>query len=247
MQSKMYVVKRSGQQEEVRFDKVQNRIKNLSKDLDVNPFIIAQRVCARIYDGVTTAELDDLAAQLCTSLSTEKSDYALLADRITISNNHKNTSDDFIEVLSQCYKNKDKFGVETPLISKETYDFGLKYKDLLNNTLDYSRDFLFDYFGFKTLERAYLLKVNGKVVERPQHLFMRVSMGLYLDSIENVLKSYEYMSNKYFTHATPTLFNSGTNNPCLLSCYLTATSDSIPGIYKNLSNCACKNIYYLKY
>ena len=238
MQSKMYVVKRSGQQEEVRFDKVQNRIKNLSKDLDVNPFIIAQRVCARIYDGVTTAELDDLAAQLCTSLSTEKSDYALLADRITISNNHKNTSDDFIEVLSQCYKNKDKFGVETPLISKETYDFGLKHKDLLNSTLDYSRDFLFDYFGFKTLERAYLLKVNGKVVERPQHLFMRVSMGLYLDSIENVLKSYEYMSNKYFTHATPTLFNSGTNNPCLLSCYLTATSDSIPGIYKNLSNCA---------
>ncbi|MAS81065.1 MAG: ribonucleoside-diphosphate reductase subunit alpha [Legionellales bacterium] len=240
----MHVVKRNLQKEDVSFDKVLNRLKNLSDDLHINVYELAQKVCTRIYDGVNTCELDELAAYLSSSMSIDNPDYSTLASRIIISNHHKNTSPSFSETIQILYNNKDIHGNDSPLVSKELYEIVNKNKEKLNNYIDYQRDFLFDYFGFKTLERAYLIKINKKIIERPQHLWMRVSIGIHGEDIKEVLETYDLMSKKYFTHATPTLFNSGTKRPQLSSCFLCSVNDdSISGIYDSLKEMALISKY----
>ncbi len=235
-----YVVKRNGSKEEVSFDKVIRRIKNLSEGMDksINPVMVAQKVCSQIYNGVSTAELDELAAQICISLETTHLDYGKLAARIIISNNQKNTSPSFSETIYQLYNNTDKSGNKAPLIADDIYDVIMKNKTKINDTIDYSRDFLFDYFGYKTLEKAYLMRIHGKVVERIQHLWMRVSIGIHKEDIKSALQSYELMSKKYFTHATPTLFHAGTPKNQFSSCFLMGMEDSTTGIYKAVADMA---------
>lgn len=228
----MKVLKRNGDYETVSFDKVTKRISYLCSDLDIDPIIIAQAVNSRIYDGISTTELDELTSEICISKSTVKYDYAVLAGRIIISNNHKNTSPSFSETISVLYHNN------PPMISDKLYEVVMNNKEKLNDIIDNNRDYDFDYFGFKTLERAYLLKINDKIVERIQYLFMRVSLGLHDDDIKSAIASYHGMSQKYFTHATPTLFHSGTNFNQLASCFLLGTDDSIHGIYKTIGDCA---------
>tara|TARA_B000000475_G_scaffold271984_1_gene271384 strand:+ start:183 stop:2594 length:2412 start_codon:yes stop_codon:yes gene_type:complete len=240
----MRVLKRNNEYEDVSFDKVLMRLKNLSSDLHINVSEIAQKVCARIYDGVKTCELDELAAYLCSSMSIDNPDYSTLASRIIISNHQKNTSPSFSETAGILYDNKDINGEHSPLISEELYEIVNKNKEKLNNYIDYQRDFLFDYFGFKTLERAYLIKIDKKIIERPQHLWMRVSLGIHGNDIREVLQTYDLMSKKYFTHATPTLFNSGTKRPQLSSCFLCSVNDdSIGGIYDSLKEMALISKY----
>ncbi len=234
------VVKRNGDQEEVSFDKVIRRIKNLSQGMDesINPILIAQKVCSQIYNGVSTAELDELAAQICISLETTHLDYGKLASRIIISNNHKNTSPSFSETISILYQNVDSNGNPAPLISAEIYEIIMRNKSKLNDVMNYERDYLFDYFGYKTLEKAYLMKVSGKTVERIQHLWMRVSVGIHKDDIKSAIQSYEMMSRKYFTHATPTLFHAGTPKNQFSSCFLLGLEDSTEGLYKGIADMA---------
>jgi ribonucleotide reductase alpha subunit len=235
----MYVIKRDGRKQEISFDKVIYRIKALSKDLNIDPISIAQKVCSRIYNGVTTTELDELAAQICIALITDNLDYGTLASRIVISNNHKNTSPSFSETIYILYHNKDDQNHSNPLISELVYKVVMENKDKFNSVMKYERDYNYDYFGFKTLEKGYLSKdCNNKILERPQHLLMRVSIGLHGKDIRSAIDSYEELSNKHFTHATPTLFHSGTNHQQLLSCFLLGTEDSIDGIYKNITDCA---------
>ena len=240
----MRVLKRNEEYEDVSFDKVLMRLKKLSSDLNINVSEIAQKVCTRIYDGVKTCELDELAAYLCSSMSIDNPDYSTLASRIIISNHHKNTSPSFSETVQILYDNKDIHGEHSPLVSEELYDIVCKNKEKLNNYIDYQRDYLFDYFGFKTLERAYLIKINKKIIERPQHLWMRVSLGIHGNDIREVLQTYDLMSKKYFTHATPTLFNSGTKRPQLSSCFLCSVNDdSVSGIYESLKEMALISKY----
>jgi ribonucleoside-diphosphate reductase alpha chain len=240
----MRVLKRNEEYEDVSFDKVLMRLKKLSSDLNINVSEIAQKVCTRIYDGVKTCELDELAAYLCSSMSIDNPDYSTLASRIIISNHHKNTSPSFSETVQILYDNKDIHGEHSPLVSEELYDIVCRNKEKLNNYIDYQRDFLFDYFGFKTLERAYLIKINKKIIERPQHLWMRVSLGIHGNDIKEVLQTYDLMSKKYFTHATPTLFNSGTKRPQLSSCFLCSVNDdSVSGIYESLKEMALISKY----
>lgn len=227
----MRVTKRSGLLEDVSFDKVLRRIKILSQDLKkVDATVVAQKVCSRIYDKVTTSELDELAARICTVMSTDIPEYSVLASKIIISNNHKNTPN----LFSECVEKLNGIGI----LDKKIYEFIQENKDLLNKTIYNDKDYNFTWFSFKTLERSYLLKVDGKTTERIQYMFMRVSCGIHYPDIDEVLKSYQGLSNKYFTHATPTLFNSGTIRPQLLSCFLTKPEDSIPGIYKWISDLA---------
>ena len=227
----MRVLKRTGHCEDVSFDKVLNRIRKLSNGLSVDVYDISQKVCGRIYDMVKTSELDELAAYICSSMMVEHPDYGVMASRIIISNHQKNTSPSFSETVQILYDNA--------LVSKELYDIVMRNKEKLNNCIDYSMDYNLDYFGFKTLERSYLLRVGNAVVERPQHMFMRVSLGIHKDDIKEALLTYELMANKYFTHATPTLFNAGTPRPQCSSCFLLANnSDSIAGIYDTLAECA---------
>ena len=240
----MRVLKRNGESEEVSFDKVLNRIRNISSNLDVNIFDIAQKVCSRIFDNVKTSELDELAAHICSSMITEHPNYGTLASRIIVSNHHKNTSPSFSETINTLYNNVDVHGEKNPIISEELYEIVMKNKEKLNSSIVYQRDYLFDYFGFKTLERAYLMKVDGVVVERPQHLFMRVAIGIHGNDIREALQTYELMSSKYFVHATPTLFNAGTPRPQLSSCFLLhMNDDSIAGIYESLKECAMISKY----
>jgi ribonucleotide reductase alpha subunit len=240
----MRVVKRNGDYEDVSFDKVLNRLKNLSNDLKIDVSEIAQKVCTRIFDGVKTTELDELAAHLCSSLAIENPEYSTLASRIIISNHHKNTSPSFSETIQTLYDNKDIHNAPSPLVSDEVYQVVCKNKEKLNTYIDYQRDYLFDYFGFKTLERAYLMRVNKRVVERPQHLWMRVAIGIHGADIREVLQTYDLMSKKYFTHATPTLFNAGTNRPQLSSCFLCSmTEDSVSGIFDTLKDLALISKY----
>jgi len=235
----MNVIKRNGDMEEVSFDKVLRRIKNLSLNLNVNPTIIAQKICNQIYNNVTTTELDELGAQLCASITTDNPDYGILASRIIISNMQKNTSPSFSEAMYILYNNKDVLGNKSSLISEKIYKMVMDNKEKLNNVIKYERDFSFDYFGFKTLEKSYLMKVNKKIVERPQHMLMRVSLGIHQDDFKEAIETYNLMSEKYFIHATPTLFNSGTPRPQLSSCFLLAMKDdSIEGIYSTLKDCA---------
>ena len=240
----MKVIKRNGEFEDVSFDKVLMRLKNLSNDLNINVSELAQKVCSRIYDGVKTSELDELAAYLCSSMSLDNPEYNVLASRIIISNHHKNTSPSFSETVQILYNNKDIHNAESPLVSEELYEIVSKNKEKLNTYIDYQRDFSFDYFGFKTLERAYLIRVNKKVIERPQHMWMRVAIGIHGSDIKDVLQTYDLLSKKYFTHATPTLFNSGTRRPQLSSCFLCSVNDdSVSGIYDSLKEMALISKY----
>jgi ribonucleoside-diphosphate reductase alpha chain len=239
----MQVVKRDGKLEDVSFDKVLNRIRKSSEGLEVNPTLIAQRTLARIYDGVKTSELDELAAQLSISLMTTNPDYGTLASRIIVSNHHGNTSDKFTDVIHiLANQTNKKTGEEICFISQELIDICNKYGDEINKKIDYSRDYLFDYFGFKTLERLqYLFRdTSGKTIERPQHLIMRVSLALWGSiDLEKAFETYDLLSQKYFIHATPTNFNAGTKRQQLSSCFLLAIKDdSIVGIYDTLKDCA---------
>jgi ribonucleoside-diphosphate reductase alpha chain len=240
----MRVIKRNGEMEDVSFDKVLNRLKNLSSGLTIDVTEIAQKVCSRIYDGVKTYELDELAAYLCSSMSIEHPDYSLLASRIIISNHHKNTSPSFSETIQTLYNNLDNHNNPVPLVSEELYNVVNKNKEKLNTCIDYQRDYLFDYFGFKTLERAYLLRVDKKIIERPQHMWMRVAIGIHGNDIKDVIQTYDLLSKKYFTHATPTLFNAGTNRPQLSSCFLCSINDdSVAGIFDSLKEVALISKY----
>ena len=207
----MRVKKRNNEEEDVSFDKVKRRLSLLSNDLNyVDIDMVSQMVISRIYDGVKTSELDELAAQICSNHVTEHPDYGILASKLIISNHQKKTSPSFSETMTILYNAIDKHNKHNPLISEDLYNTIMANKEKLNDIIDYSRDFNIDYFGFKTLERSYLLRVDNKPIERPQDLFMRVSLGIHGDDIKDAIETYDYMSNKYMTHATPTLFNSGT-------------------------------------
>ena len=227
----MQVIKRNGDTEDVSFDKVLKRLLLLATNLSVNCYELAQKVCSRIYDGVKTSELDELSAHMCSSLIIEHPDYGVLASRICISNHHKNTSPSFSETIQLLFDNN--------LISKSLYENVQNHKEKLNSYIDYTRDNYYDFFGFKTLEKSYLLKVKNKSVERVQHLLMRVSLGIHGKDIKDALETYDLMSSAYFIHATPTLFNAGTNNAQLSSCFLVhMESDSIEGIFNTIKDCA---------
>ncbi|WP_417443418.1 ribonucleoside-diphosphate reductase subunit alpha [Joostella sp.] len=238
----MYVLKRDGRSEPIMFDKITARVRKLCYGLNelVDPVKVAMRVIEGLYDGVTTSELDNLAAEIAATMTTTHPDYARLAARISVSNLHKNTKKSFSETMTDLYEYVNpRTGKKAPLLSDEVYDVIKKNADKLDSLIIYNRDFGYDYFGFKTLERSYLLKLNGKIAERPQHMLMRVSVGIHLDDLDSVLETYELMSKKYFTHATPTLFNSGTPKPQMSSCFLITTKeDSIDGIYDTLKQTA---------
>ena len=237
-----YVLKRSGKKEVISFDKILNRIKKLGKEagnLDVNYTSLSVKIIDRLYPNIPTSLIDELTAQQCASLSTTHPDYGVLASRVMISNHHKNTENNFFKITKQLYTFKDVNDVNHPLISKKYFAVVRNNKSLIQGWFDYSRDYLLDYFGFKTLERAYLMRINGKIVERPQHMWMRVAIGIHDNDLKKAKETYDYMSQKYFTHATPTLFNAGTPRSQLSSCYLIGMeSDSITGIYNTLADCA---------
>jgi len=239
----MYVIKRSGKQEKIHFDKITSRIHKLSYGLQVaymDLIAISQKVIQGIYPGVTTTELDNLAAETAASFTTRHPDFATLAARIAVSNLHKNTQKSFSGTAELLYHYIDpKTGEAAPLLSEEVYQVILENADRIDSAIIYERDYHFDYFGFKTLERSYLLKLNNQIAERPQHLFMRVALGIHLDDIEAAIETYNLMSEKWFIHATPTLFNAGTPKPQMSSCFLLSMKDdSIPGIFETLKNCA---------
>ena len=238
----MYVLKRDGRKQPIMFDKITARIKKLCYSFNplVDPVRVAMRVIEGLYDGVTTSELDNLAAEIAATMTTTHPDYASLAARISVSNLHKNTIKSFSETMKDLYDYVNPItGKKASLISDEVYKVIKKNAEELDSKIIYNRDFGYDYFGFKTLERSYLLKINGQIVERPQHMLMRVSVGIHLDDLEAVTDTYELMSKKYFTHATPTLFNSGTPKPQMSSCFLlTMQDDSIDGIYDTLKQTA---------
>ena len=238
----MYVLKRDNRREAVKFDKITARIKKLCYGLNplVMPEKVAMKVIEGLYDGVTTSELDNLAAEVAATNTISHPDYALLASRIAVSNLHKNTKKSFSETVTDLYNYIDpKNGQKAPLISDEVYEIVQKNADVLDSTIIYDRDFRYDYFGFKTLERSYLLRMHNEVAERPQQMIMRVAVGIHKDDLEAVIETYNYMSEGWFTHATPTLFNSGTPKPQMSSCFLLTTKDdSIEGIYDTLKQCA---------
>lgn len=238
----MYVVKRDGRREPVMFDKITDRVRKLCYELNdlVDPVKVAMRVIEGLYDGVTTSELDNLAAETAAAMTVTHPDYAQLAARIAVSNLHKNTKKSFSETMHDMYHYVNpRTGQESPLLSDEVYQVIMDNAEVLDSTIIYNRDFNYDYFGFKTLERSYLLRINGNIVERPQHMLMRVSVGIHLDDIQAAIETYELMSKKYFTHATPTLFNAGTPKPQMSSCFLLAMrDDSIDGIYDTLKQTA---------
>jgi ribonucleoside-diphosphate reductase alpha chain len=238
----MFVIKRDGRKESVKFDKVTARIQKLAYSLgeNVETFSVAQKVIEGIFDGVTTSQLDNLAAEIAASMTTKHPDYAVLAARIAVSNLHKNTKKSFSETMKDLYEYIDpKTGNQAPLIADDVFEIIWENRDMLDSTIIYDRDFGYDYFGFKTLEKSYLLKIDGKVAERPQHMIMRVAVGIHKNDLESVIETYNLMSERWFTHATPTLFNAGTPKPQLSSCFLLQMQDdSIEGIYNTLKNCA---------
>jgi ribonucleoside-diphosphate reductase alpha chain len=257
MDTEMRVMKRDGTLETVAFDKILKRIKtlgsihylsnistrepedNMQSELKINYTALVMKVIDQLYDKISTTKIDELSAQQCASMGSVHPDYNTLAGRIIISNHQKNTSDSFVVVMTQLYDYMDKHGKSSPLISEELFEIASTHGKELEQMCDYSRDYLIDYFGFKTLERAYLMKINGKSVERIQHMMLRVAVGIHGANMERVRETYNYMSCKYFTHATPTLFNAGTPHPQLSSCYLIAMEgDSVDGIYNTLKDCA---------
>jgi len=239
----MQVIKRSGQKEEVSFDKITARLRKMTYGLDtnyVNLIEVSKKVIMGLYDGVTTVELDNLAAETAATMATIHPDYALFAARIAVSNLHKQTEKSFSKVIEDLYNYIDpKTGDRAGLIGDETYQIVQKNKARFDSAIIFDRDFEFDYFGFKTLERSYLMRMNGKVVERPQHLFMRVAVGIHGEDIDSAIETYNLMSERWFIHATPTLFNAGSPKPQMSSCFLLSmTDDSIAGIFETLSRCA---------
>jgi len=241
LENEMRVTKRNGELETIEFDKILNRIKSTGQEagIHINYTSLVMKVIDQLFDKIPTTKIDELSAEQCASMSSIHPDYNTLAGRIIVSNHHKNTSASFSAVMKQLYEYLDKHDKPSPLISKELYDIVCERGDELDAICDYSRDYLIDYFGFKTLERAYLMKINGRTMERPQHMWLRVSVGLHGNNMERVRETYSYMSQKYFTHATPTLFNAGTPRPQLSSCFLLAMEDdSIEGIYNTLKDCA---------
>ncbi len=238
----MYVVKRDGRKEPVKFDKITARIIKMCYGLDplVSPEAVAMKVIEGIYDGVTTTDLDNLAAEVSAAKTIDHPDYALLASRIAVSNLHKETKKTFSDVMADLFKYVDpKTGENASLLAEDVYNVVMENKDLLDSSIIYDRDFKYDYFGFKTLTRSYLMKLDGEIVERPQQMLMRVSIGIHKNDIQSAIKTYNLMSEGWFTHATPTLFNAGTPKPQMSSCFLlTMKSDSIAGIYDTLKNCA---------
>ena len=254
----MYVTKRDGQREIVSFDKILQRIKNTGQEADIhlNYTTLAMKVIDQLYDGITTTQIDELTADQCASLASTHSDYNTLAGRIVVSNHQKNTSASFSEVMTALYQYKDKHAKHSPLVSEELFQMVQDYAETFDDMIDYNRDYLIDFFGFKTLDRAYMMKIGRKTVERPQHMWMRVAIGIhtsktvqteadgttrttYEANMSRIKETYDAMSNKYFTHATPTLFNAGTPHPQLSSCFLLQLEhDSIDGIYNTLKDCA---------
>jgi len=242
MAQPMYVVKRDGQKQEVKFDNITKRIRTLCDGLDtkfVDPVPVTQKVVEGFYNGISTAEVDTLAAETCAYMSQKHPDFSTLAARIAISNLHKNTSDSFYETCKVLYEYHDKQGRAARLLSQEVWDFIAANGEKLDAAVDYKRDLGYDYFGFKTLEKSYLLRVHGKIVERPQHMIMRAACGIHCGNLEAAIETYDLISKKYFTHATPTLFNAGTPMPQMSSCFLlTMKGDDIEGIYDTLKQCA---------
>jgi ribonucleotide reductase alpha subunit len=244
----MYVVKRNGEREPVAFDKITLRLKKLCTheslspllEPDVDPTLITQRVSQGVYSGVKTAELDNLAAETAAYLSTTHPGYGELAARIAVSNLHKTTLDSFSETMELEYNYVNpKNGEKAPLISDDVIEVIRKNKDRINSYIKYIRDYEYDYFGFRTLERSYLVRLSNHTVERPQHMLMRVAIGIHKEDLDTAFKTYDYMSTRWFTHATPTLFNAGTRTPQLSSCFLvTMKDDSIDGIYETLKQTA---------
>ena len=238
----MYVLKRDGRKEPIIFDKITARVRKLCYGLNdlVDPVKVAMRVIEGLYDGVTTSELDNLAAETAATMTTTHPDYAQLAARISVSNLHKNTKKSFVETMTDLYTYVNpRTAKKAPLLANNVYKIIKDNEELLDSTIIYNRDFGYDYFGFKTLERSYLLKINGQIVERPQHMLMRVSVGIHLNDLDAAIETYHLMSKRYFTHATPTLFNSGTPKPQMSSCFLLAMKDdSIDGIYDTLKQTA---------
>ncbi|XP_030745577.1 ribonucleoside-diphosphate reductase large subunit-like [Sitophilus oryzae] len=239
---KLYVMKRNGIQEDIYIDKITSRIKKMCYGLNMNfidPVSITLKVVSGLYPGVTTVELDTLAAETAATMTIDHPDYAVLAGRIEVSNLHKRTKKHFSEVMSDLYNVVNDNKIHTPKISEKHYNIIMKNSDKLNSHIIYDRDFSYSYFGFKTLELSYLLKINGKIVERPQHMLMRVAIGIHGEDIDAAIQTYDLMSKKYFTHASPTLFNAASPKPQLSSCFLlTVPEDSIDGIYECLKQCA---------
>jgi ribonucleoside-diphosphate reductase alpha chain len=247
MDDEMYVTKRNGNREIVSFDKILNRIKKLGKeahfgkeaDIKLNYTTLVMKVIDQLYDGISTTKIDELSAEQCASMASIHPDYNILAGRIAVSNLHKNTSNSFVKVMSQLYSYQDNHDKHSPLVSKQLYHIVKEYPTELETMINYERDYLIDYFGLKTLERAYLMRINKVTVERPQHMWLRVSIGIHGQDLIRVKETYDLMSQKYFTHATPTLFNAGTPHPQLSSCFLLAMEDdSMEGIYNTLKECA---------
>jgi len=238
---RMFVKKRDGREEPVHFDKITSRIQKLCYGLDmdyIDPPAITLKVISGLYGGVTTIELDNLAAEIAATMTTKHPDYAILAARIVISNLHKETKKNFSDVITDLYK-MTRYGRPTPMISEQHYKIIMENADRLNSAIVFNRDFSYQFFGFKTLERSYLLKIDGRVVERPQHMLMRVSVGIHGDDIDGAIETYNMLSEKLFTHASPTLFNAATPRPQLSSCFLlTMSGDSIEDIYDTLKRCA---------
>ena len=237
----MRVTKRDGELEDIAFDKILNRVKKLGLEanIQINYSSLVMKVIDQLYDKIPTTKIDELTAEQCAVMSTQHPDYAVLAGRVVVSNHQKNTEASLFKVMEKLYWLKDVHGKHSPLLSHDTWLTICANKDELEQMIDYNRDYLIDYFGFKTLERAYLFKVNDVVVERPQHMWMRVAVGIHGNNMDAVRETYDLMSLKYFTHATPTLFNAGTPRPQLSSCYLIAMEDdSIDGIYNTLKDCA---------
>jgi len=239
----MFVIKRDGKTESVKFDKITARVEKLCYSLNpalVDPIDVAKKVIEGLYDGVTTSELDNLAAETAASLTTKHPDYALLASRIAVSNLHKNTLKSFSATMRKLHEYVDrKTGKNASLIADDVWEVIEQNAELLDSTIIYDRDFGFDYFGFKTLEKSYLLKIEGQIVERPQHLYMRVAVGIHKQDVESAIKTYHLMSERWFTHGTPTLFNAGTPKAQMSSCFLlTMKDDSIEGIYDTLKQTA---------
>jgi ribonucleoside-diphosphate reductase subunit M1 len=238
----MRVLKRDGSEQEVSFDKILQRVKKLGNEiipLSINYSQLIMKVIDQLYDKIPTYIIDELTAEQCASLTTKHLDYGTLANRIIVSNTHKITTNSFFEAMETLYNYRDIHGIHKPLIHPDIWNIILSNKETLNTMCNYERDYLFDYFGFKTLERSYLMRINGKLIERPQHMWLRVALGIHFNDLDAVKETYDLMSQKYFTHATPTLYNAGTPHPQLSSCYLLSMEDdSIDGIYNTLKECA---------
>jgi ribonucleoside-diphosphate reductase alpha chain len=237
----MRVIKRDGKLVDIAFDKILNRIKKIGQEVNIqiNYSSLAMKVIDQLYDKISTTKIDELTAEQCAGMSTQHPDYGILAGRIVVSNHHKNTSSSFSDVISKLYLNNDSNGLHSPIVSHDLANIVSKNKEEFDELIDYNRDYLIDYFGFKTLERAYLFKINNVIVERPQHMWLRVAIGIHGADLELVKETYHLMSQKYFTHATPTLFNAGTLKPQLSSCFLLGMEeDSLDGIYNTLHDCA---------